>query len=111
MHAFQFNKAFAQQVLDALEAGKPIPVPECGWTPNRMLAVAGVLFATVSMEGPQGRELLGPIADHVAASARPDRPEDAAQTLTEELKNAIEFIGMATSEVFGSEGTHHHQPA
>ena len=59
MHAVQFSKDYALQVLDAIRSGKPIPARPDGWTGSNMLMVAGILSGAVFSQGPHNRQVLG----------------------------------------------------
>ena len=53
MIAIHFDKAYADQVLEAARTGRPIPVPAGGWTQNSELALAGIMAAAAKTRGPQ----------------------------------------------------------
>jgi hypothetical protein len=66
MIAVHFSKAFAEKVNDAVNQGKPIPLPERGqWTQNDMLTLAGLLYAAVYSGGPHKQQIEGVTASDV----------------------------------------------
>lgn len=109
MHAVHFDKAYAQQVLDAIQGGRPIPVPPDNWTGNRMLTLAGILYTAVWSQGPHSQQVLGP-AGAKLAQMHPEHREASQEALTQDIKDAIEFVSVLTFKVIDGVYDKHCEP-
>src|SRR5262245_38083433 len=84
----KFDKARAEQVLDCLAHGKPIPPGSArGWTAHDMVALAGTCFLAAMSQGPA-------LYQHTDWSKVPNEHREAVEeTLFDDLHAAIEFYG------------------
>ena|SRR5579872_372953 len=48
MLTIKFDKGYAIQVLDAIIAKEPIPIPTHGWDEHGLLMLAGIAYASIS---------------------------------------------------------------
>jgi hypothetical protein len=99
MHAVHFDKAYVQQLLDAIQTGKPMPTREGSWTGNNMLMLAGVLYAAVMTQGPHTRQALGPAAARLAeqiAASHPERQEAVEEAFYADLDDSVRFLAELT---------------
>jgi hypothetical protein len=96
MMAAYFNRDFAKSVLDAIGAGKPLPVPPDQWTGNNMLTVAGILYAAVYADRLKLKKL------------HPERREAVEETFHQDIHSGIEFLGSLSFAVIN--GTYEHEP-
>jgi hypothetical protein len=102
MIAVHFDKAFAEQVLDAVETGKPIPLPKGGqWTGNHMLTLAGILYAAVYSQGPHSHQIAG--IDAALLEMHAEKQEAVGDTLSRDIHDGIEFLSMLTFKVMDDE--------
>jgi hypothetical protein len=100
MIAIHFDKGYAQAVLCALQAGRPIPPPGgFGWTGRAMLTLAGLLYATVHSQGPHAHQLTGT----GEARRRAMGLEADEDTFGRDIHDAIEFISHLTLQVIDGE--------
>ena len=101
MHVVHFRKEYAEQALDAIWSGQPLPVGPDGWTGHNMLTLAGILYAAVYSHGPHSRQVISALGKRAArlADEHPERREAAEGTLTREVKAAIEFVGRLAFKV------------
>ena len=96
MHAVHFEKAYAEQVLQAINAGQPIPVPEGGWSGNNMMMLLGILHAGVTSQGAHSQQQLGPDAAKIAARQHPENREATEATFHRDVADATRFIASLT---------------
>jgi hypothetical protein len=109
MIAVHFDKAFAEQVLDAINTRKPIPTPPDGWTGNHLLMLAGMLHAAVFSQGPHTHQVRG-ISAAAAKAADAETREAVEQTLFKDIRNGIEFLSQLTFQVIDDEFDDNHEP-
>jgi hypothetical protein len=103
MIAVHFSKAFAEKVNDAVNQGKPIPLPEGGqWTQNDMLTLAGLLYAAVYSGGPHKQQIEGVTASDVK-KMHSERREAIEDTWFQDIHDGIEFVSMLAFKVFDGE--------
>jgi hypothetical protein len=92
MIGIHFSKRFAEQVIDALNNGKPIVPPDGKWTGNHMLALAGMLYAGVFSQGPHTHQLAG-ITQEMRERLPQEHREAIEETFTQDIHDGIEFVG------------------
>jgi hypothetical protein len=98
MIAIHFDKGYAQAVLNAVEAGEPIPPPDgTGWTGRALLTLAGMLYATVYSRGPHAHQLTG--VDEAKARAMFGGNEADEDNFDRDLHDGIEFLSHLTFQV------------
>jgi hypothetical protein len=98
MIAIHFDKGYAQAVLNALQAGEPIPPPgAAGWTGRALLTLAGVLYATVYSRGPHAHQLTG--VDEPTARVMLGEHGADEDTFDRDIHDGIEFISHLTLQV------------
>ncbi|WP_439628919.1 hypothetical protein [Gemmata sp.] len=98
MHAIQFNKQHAQDVLAAIQSGEPIPSRTGGWSGHDMLAVAGILYAAVFTQGPHKQQALG-LSPADLAKVHPERREAVEESFERDLAAALEFARVLAFKV------------
>src|SRR5262245_39386361 len=99
MIAVHFSKEYAQKALDAIQHGKPLPLPPGGrWTGNDLLTLAGILYAAVFSQGPHAHRAAG-ITPAMLAKMHPERQEATAETFHRDIHVGIEFLSMLTFRV------------
>jgi hypothetical protein len=103
MISVHFSKDFARQALDAIQNGKPIPLPEgTGWTGRGMLTLAGVLYAAIFSQGPHTHQVAG--IDEATRRKWPAEKQEAVEaTLRRDIHDGIEFLGMLAFKVADGE--------
>src|SRR5262245_31568679 len=99
MHAVHFDKAYAEQVLRAIDAGQPIPVREGGWSGDNVLMVLGIFHARVMSQEAHSQQVLGPDAAKIAARQHPERREATEARFHRDVADATKFIASLTSAV------------
>ena len=98
MMAIQFDKQFVELALDALESGKPIPLPAVGhWSRLDMLTLGGVLLAGVVSHGPDTPQGLLTLADF--NGLHPERKEAIMQRFHNEIVRAFQFVSGLVGEI------------
>ncbi|MEI8374618.1 MAG: hypothetical protein WCJ35_17470 [Planctomycetota bacterium] len=98
-----FQKERGEYLLDCIANGKAIEPPECGWTINAMLAVAGACHFAALSHGPIVAKAMG-----IDVSKLPTEYQEAhEETLFADLQAAIGFYSHLTMLV--KEGTYHEQ--
>jgi hypothetical protein len=102
MHVLHFNRAGAQQFLDAVKNGKPFTPPSGQWNGNDMLTLAGMLFAAVFSQGPHRHQAAGLTEEEVKKIAF-ERQEATNETLEKDIQDATGFISMLTFKVIDDE--------
>jgi hypothetical protein len=98
MIAVHFSKQFAQQVLDAIKSGKPIPLPEGRWTGNNMLTLAGILYAAVFSQDPHAYQIAG-IDSATLKKMHTEKREAVEESFRRDIHNGIEFLSLLTFRV------------
>jgi hypothetical protein len=102
MIVIEFHKDHAHAVLDAIQNGMPIPVPDGGWTGKGMLATAGILYAGVFSQGPHTHQAAGiTAAMHKAQHA--EKREAVEDTFRRDLADGIEFLSHLAFRVLDGE--------
>jgi hypothetical protein len=87
-YPIEFHKDDAEQWLQAIRSGAPLPLPASGkWSIHAMLALAGVLHYAVMAYGPVHHALSPEQEEKLPPAHREAREE----TLIQDLALAIEF--------------------
>ena len=102
MIAIRFDRAYAEQVLDAVRNDRPIPVPGGGWTQNASLALAGMVAAAAKSHGPQQGAFHGSNFDEFRKQ-HPERQEAVQDTFRSDLLAGIDFLSELTLAVADGE--------
>ena len=95
-HMIRFSKAKAQQMIEALNEGKPIEPPSAaGWTGFDMIALAGACFFVCGSQGPQ----LHSGQDFDTSKLGDEQREATDQTLLNELHASFDWHAARVREV------------
>jgi hypothetical protein len=87
-YPIEFHKDDAEQWLQAIRSGAPLPLPASGkWSIHAMLALAGVFHYAVKAYGPLHHAL----SPEQEEKLPPEHREAREETLLEDLALAIEF--------------------
>jgi hypothetical protein len=103
MYAVDFNKQRALEIIAAIKRGDAIPAPALGWNRYEMLHVAGAMHFALFSQGPIRPDMDEPDFVERLNKLPLEYREATDETLSEDVRDAIEFYSHLTMMIQGGE--------